>query len=241
MSFRQVVLPQDREQLERGLLMPVDAKGRVRTLEDIRAVKKGGQTFDCDVALSEIRQSPGGPSLFTVVIRDITERKRIEAEKTARIEQLERELRSFEQLSRPGRTDATARAFGMKPLRDNAFVTFQALVRRYQDLMDVAVDQRVFGAEQSMPQALHELVDQLASLRAGPRDIVEIHSAAVRGKTSNVPSPKAQAYIEESQFMLLQLMGHLVSHYRPYALGSVAARPSHPTRNSVEEGVQSDG
>ena len=58
------------------------------------------------------------------------------------------------------------------------------------------------------------MADELGFLKAGPRDVVQIHRAVLKKKTREVVIAKAQAYAEEGRLLALELMGHLVSYYR---------------------------
>jgi PAS domain S-box-containing protein len=155
-----------------------------------------------------------------LAIRDVTDRKRAEeAEAQARanaerIERLERELRSLEQLSAPPSAAVTAQLFGLAPLRESVPDTFNELVQRYGNLMDLALEQRAYRVEHNISERLRSLAERVGFLKAGPRDVVEIHSTALKRKTREVIPAKAQAYVEEGRLMVLELMGYLVSYYR---------------------------
>ncbi|MDY6994286.1 MAG: response regulator, partial [Pseudomonadota bacterium] len=60
----------------------------------------------------------------------------------------------------------------------------------------------------------------LIFLKAGPRDIIEIHSTALKIPQTQSTPQKMLAYHQEGQFLILELMGCLVSHYRSYTLGA---------------------
>jgi hypothetical protein len=47
-----------------------------------------------------------------------------------------------------------------------------------------------------------------------PRDVVEIHLAAMRARAEEAPPQKTQAYVEEGRVLVLELMGHLANFYR---------------------------
>jgi len=47
-------------------------------IRETRALRKNGEEFDCEIAMSEVGVPAGSRRLFTVVIHDITERKRAE-------------------------------------------------------------------------------------------------------------------------------------------------------------------
>lgn len=151
--------------------------------------------------------------------RQAAERQAAEREAAERIQQLEGELRALEQLSGPPQTAVTAQLFDVAPLRDTVPATFNDLVRCYGDLMDLALDQQAYKVNHDVSESLRAVVEQLGFLRAGPRDVVEIHSSALKRKTREVTHIKAQVYIEEGRLMVLELMGYLVSFYRDYTSG----------------------
>jgi DNA-binding response OmpR family regulator len=131
-----------------------------------------------------------------------------------RRERQEQELRSLERLSGRGSTQTTARAFGVEPLSKALPERFAQLVVRYQQLLDVALDERTYKGESRLSDALREFADQIGFLDAGPRDVVELHTAALRGRIAGAPPRRAQAYVDEARVMVLELMGYLVAYYR---------------------------
>ena len=70
-----------------------------------------------------------------------------------------------------------------------------------------------------MSEALRELADRLGAVRAGPRDVVDLHTVVLRQRLATATVEQAAAYGEEGRLLLLELMGDLVSYYRGYALG----------------------
>ena len=80
---------------------------------------------------------------------------------------------------------------------------------------------------------LYNIAEELGYLRAGPRDVVELHSSALKRKTGVVSHVKAQAYVEEGRVTLLELMGHLVSYYRTYSLGTTAVKMNNRSMEEV--------
>jgi DNA-binding NarL/FixJ family response regulator len=155
-------------------------------------------------------------NLLARSIRYAIERQRLltELEQARQRQQHERELRSLEQLSAPPSAAVTAQLFGVAPLRESVPDTFNELVQHYGELMDLALEQRAYRVEHDVSGELRSISARLGFLRAGPRDVVEIHSYALKGKTREVAPAKAQAYVEEGRLMVLELMGYLVSYYR---------------------------
>jgi len=90
--------------------------------------------------------------------------------------------------------------------------------------MDLALEQQAYKVEHDISGKLRTIAEELGYFKAGPRDVVEIHSSALRKKTSETSHARAQAYAEEGRMMVLQLMGHLASYYRTYFPGTITMK-----------------
>jgi PAS domain S-box-containing protein len=208
--------------IEAGALQRVidDLMGKGRISFEGEKVRKGGERFPAQVLFTLTKDRGGRVVGFVEIVGDLTERKRAEeAEAQARasaerIEQLERELRSLERLSASPSTAVTAQPLDVAPLRESMPDAFNELVKRYGELMNLALEQRAYKVEHNISEQLRSLAERLGLLRAGPRDIVEIHSNTLKGQTKVVTPQKAQAYVEEGRLMVLELMGYLASYYR---------------------------
>jgi PAS domain S-box-containing protein len=183
-------------------------------------VTKGGKSFSAQILFTLTKNRDGKVVGFIEITADLTERKKVE-EANLRIGQLEQELKSLARVSPPKRTSVTAQSFGLQPLEQSSPDLFKQLVRRYEDLTDLALEQRAYRVQHEIPAKLQDMAEELVFYKAGPRDVVEIHTRALKNKTASaVNSVRAQAYIEEGRMMLLQLMGHLASQYRIYSMGT---------------------
>jgi len=133
--------------------------------------------------------------------------------------QQQRELRALEQFSRTVPAPVTARRFGATPLREGMPAAFDELSRQYAALIEQAFEQRIYKVDNFVSDGLRGLADRLGALRAGPRDVVELHTVVMRQRLATAAPEQVEAYGEEGRLLILELMGHLVSHYRGYALG----------------------
>jgi DNA-binding response OmpR family regulator len=159
-------------------------------------------------------------SLLVRVLRYATERYTLLAalEQTWQREQRERELQTLELFPTFLPTTVTSQTFGLGPLRESFPDIFNELVQRYCDLLDLALEQRAYKVEHTVSEALRALSERLGFLKFGPRDVVEIHSMALKKSLNGTTPQKAQAYTEEGRWMVLELMGYLVSYYRNYSI-----------------------
>ena len=130
----------------------------------------------------------------------------------------EQEIQLLEQLI-AGSTNLSNQLSDLEPLRQRAADVFSELVQRYGDLMDEALEQSTYKVDYQISQKLSTLAEQLGFLKATPRDIIEIHTQALKQKTQAVGVKKSQAYTKEGRFLLLELMGNLVTYYRRYFIG----------------------
>jgi PAS domain S-box-containing protein len=134
----------------------------------------------------------------------------------SRWELLERELGELEQLSAP---EQGRRRVGVGPLQQVASV-FAELSKRYGELLELSLERRVYKNVTAEPsEGLRSLGERLGALRAGPRDVVDLHTQVLGAKARGAPIAKAQAYVAEGRLLVLELMGYLVAFYRNSAFG----------------------
>lgn len=137
----------------------------------------------------------------------------------ARRQDQEREFRSLERLSEPQPANVTAQMFGLSPLAKGNSQVFDQIIQKYADLLDLALHQRTYKVADTVAGELENLAKQIGFLKAGPRDVIDIHTTALKIKTDKASYTKAKAYTEEGRIMVLELMGYLTSFYRTYASG----------------------
>jgi DNA-binding NarL/FixJ family response regulator len=105
-----------------------------------------------------------------------------------------------------------SRMAGSRSLREMLPEGFEEFVQTYVGLLDEAVNAR---ADTSQKRADSRSIAQgLAFLRAGPKDVVEIHGEALKRKGGYWTPVEAQAYVEEARLLVVEVMGHLVAEYR---------------------------
>jgi PAS domain S-box-containing protein len=152
---------------------------------------------------------------------DVTELKLAEEEKAhlmvERIRELETTLHYLEQIAMPPEAEVTGRLLGVKPLRESAPDLFDDLVESYDGIMDRALERKIYKIEDNLSDCLADIAGQLCFLKAAPRDVVELHSAALKRKNRSVPTSRMRGYLDEGHFLLVELMGHLATSYRHQA------------------------
>ncbi len=166
------------------------------------------------------------PEHRLILVREITEQKRLNdqvAEASAealnrqqRIEQLERDARLLQQFTDESTADGVGRQDHLpaEPLRTTRPDLFCDLVAQYEQILEQMLEQVNYQVDHRLTGHLQSMSTQLGSLSAGPRDVVEIHSLALRRKCAEASVQKARGYTDEGRMLVLELMGHLVSYYR---------------------------
>lgn len=91
---------------------------------------------------------------------------------------------------------------------------FAELVADYRRILDQAVEQVLYRVEHPVERSVRRLAQRAGDLRAGPRDVIEIHAAAVDGDRREHAPQRARLQLAEGRVRLLELMGHLVTYYR---------------------------
>ena len=149
-----------------------------------------------------------------------TARERERAEKLAAdIERLKRERLSLEEMVSSSKS-TTASVYGLKPMREGTPDIFKRMVQQYALLLETALKEQIYKVEYDTRMKLHELAHELGLVKAGPRDIVDIHLESIDRMTKGFSQSRKGAYEEEGRFLLIELMGYLVSAYRTKAFGS---------------------
>jgi DNA-binding response OmpR family regulator len=151
----------------------------------------------------------------------------------ARWTETAREIESLEQFPRLPHTAVAAQSLGLTSLREGLPDLFDELVQHYGELLDQSLEQRIYKVNYQLAESLRALGDQLGFIKAGPRDVVQIHHAALLKKAANVTVPKSRAYIEEGRLLILELMGNLVSYYRNYTLSMSVGSISGATKDDA--------
>jgi DNA-binding NarL/FixJ family response regulator len=127
----------------------------------------------------------------------------------------------------PGRVVA-AELYGDEPVAVSAPQAQQQLQRRYGALLRLAVDQRVHRQQDKLSEELVSLAQRLGALRAGPRDVMTMHTQALRARLRQAAAAEVDALLDESRLLALRLMGELLLHYRRFSLAPRAGRPADP-------------
>jgi DNA-binding NarL/FixJ family response regulator len=134
------------------------------------------------------------------------------------------ELEAWAAMCKPSPLPVAQKSFGQSSLKESAGSLFGDLARQYLEILDHSLEERAMKTKKGVVEQLKSLADELGALGAGPRDVVELHTAAITTKLHGQPLPKAKAYVIEGRLLLLKLMGDLASFYRNLSLGKAPQR-----------------
>ncbi|MBK1650062.1 response regulator [Rhabdochromatium marinum] len=164
--------------------------------------------------------------LLKRALRYAIERSRLRrrAEMAEAVVRRERERRDIEQigLNTPGSSEV-ARLYDAAPLRESDASLFNTIVEDYISLVTREASSQVYKtAQRDRAGHIKALAKQLGFLGSGPRDVIAIHTEALRAIAERVPASDERLISLESRLVVLELMGYLVSFYRRYYWNSPA-------------------
>lgn len=114
-------------------------------------------------------------------------------------------------------TSATARAYGHLPLVEGAPSLFATLTEEYNRAMEEAMREVSYRVETERSRIVSELGQSLGRFGATPKDVVELHVAALREASNGKNSSQVRGLKDEARLILVEVMGNLASYYRRYA------------------------
>ena len=164
------------------------------------------------------------------ILHALAEARRERQEQQERQEQREQELKRVEAIATARSTNVTAHLYGAVPLRESLPDTFAHFVERYGALLGLSLDEQAYREAPAVSPHLRDLAEELGFVRAGPRDVTELHVAALNHKIKQETPARSQAYFEEGRIVLIELMGHLLSYYRIHSLGMPTHLGHSPSR-----------
>lgn len=123
-------------------------------------------------------------------------------------------LDGYKSLSSEGTaTGVTAAMAGLGPIRDRSRDTFHVMAQQYWQLLTAYLEQ--LGYKKERPRDfMAGLVTQLGDMGAGPRDLLDLHVAALECVVQVESVEKARAFVIEGRLLALEMMGLLVDYYR---------------------------
>jgi hypothetical protein len=184
------------------------------------------RSFDCHAGVrwyrltaSPIENGDPGRMLRGLIVVDVTHRiqenQRLALAAWGHGEQFELEAAALEQMVLEANpVGVTAVLYGQQTLREVAPDAFVILAGEYEAALEQALEERAYRVPARRSERLRELANKLGHLGGGPRDVIDLHQHALREKKVVPDGIKRRTYLEEGRLLVLELMGHLASHYR---------------------------
>ncbi|MDH4128401.1 MAG: response regulator [Spirochaetota bacterium] len=169
-------------------------------------VKKGAQDY--------LPKDKLNSKILSRMIKYSIERKRIEQEYLRQLERQKEEIHFLEKLYSMPEAYSNKSFYDKEPIRIAMLEIFNELVQHYGDAIDIALERRSYKLDTNISEKLQFIGNQMGFLKATPRDIIELHTIAIKDKIRKVNYAKSKAYIEEGRLMILELMGYLAMYYR---------------------------
>jgi DNA-binding response OmpR family regulator len=195
--------------------------------------RENDRAFAVKAIQSGARDCIGGDEVSAPLLRRVAryaiERNRMQRrlDETRTQKERETELLKLGSLCGPANLTATLKSLASRPLMDARPREFGDEIENYGLLLDRLLNATSEDERNTVKEDLHGLADRLGALNAGPRDVVEIHKAALSQKLGGPFLTDTNASIEEGRLLLLQLMGYLVSYYRRLSWGRRATSIKH--------------
>lgn len=122
-------------------------------------------------------------------------------------ERRERELRAIQ--------EAVSDLDAVQPpaVKESIYV-FEQLVADYRSALMKSLEEMSFKVPQEVPDQMRVLANKLGEMHAGPKDVIDIHTLALKQVCMDKTVLVEQPITDEARIMLIQLMGYMCRFYR---------------------------
>lgn len=166
-----------------------------------------------DILLTKSTTVDGKDSVLVGIAKDLRTIKLLEANSGETENYTNRELEIWEKMTVPS-TRLTEITYEVSAFTDEKSEIFINMVNAYRQLIDLAIEQRIYKIERENKLKQRMYANELGFLKAGPKDLIKIHTTFFKTLDGKLNSKKAAIYHEEARIILLAVMGYLVSFYR---------------------------
>lgn len=182
----------------------------------LMAIKLGAQDYIVKDELTNV--------VLAKTLRYAVTRYRL-AKQTEQMKNYEQQLAELEQINQVISTESksiiTKKAYGISLLSERAPQVFNSAVEDFSRIFDLTIESDLYKIEHDTNSPIKSLTNTLGMNLTGPKDIIQITNQVLKQKAqSNIK--KNELYIQESRFLMIKLMGHLISFYRNYAQGMIS-------------------
>lgn len=130
------------------------------------------------------------------------------------LRELRQTLSNYRLLSSEGApTSVTASMAGLGPLKKRQPKLYEELARSYSALLDSYLRQLAYK-EDKPRDLMARIATRLGDAGASPRDLLDIHVAALECAMEGLNVERARFFVIEGRLLALEMMGLLVEYYR---------------------------
>lgn len=176
----------------------------------LAAVKMGAQDF---MVKHHVQ-----PNLLSHAIRYAIERSQLQdqIEKPPQPEPGQQELKILEEMLSSKHTSNASEFDSAPSLRASNPQLFASIVQIYQTVLSQGTVSQTLRVDTIMMSNLHVLGDELGRSNSDFRDILDIHTQALRQALASFSEEDSQKLLPGSRVAVLSLMGHLSEFYRAW-------------------------
>ncbi len=120
---------------------------------------------------------------------------------------------TFEPFDRQS-TEQTAKIHEQELIKNAYPNEFKSITKEYTVILNEAIQQRMFKNNENDSDLTKKITNKLGFLKAGARDIIDIHKEALKYMLNEDSAKRAFLIKEESRIVLLETMGYLLNFYR---------------------------
>lgn len=91
---------------------------------------------------------------------------------------------------------------------------FSKFTTEYVDVMKKQIDHRIYKSPNNVTEKLKDLAQEFGFLKAGPREVIEVHKKALSSLLQEPSAVKSYYVKEESRILLVEILGYLLMYYR---------------------------
>jgi CheY-like chemotaxis protein len=130
------------------------------------------------------------------------------------LRELRETLSSYRALSSDANfTNVTAAMAGLGPLKTRRPTLYEELTLIYGALLESYLRQLAYK-ENKPNDLMQRIATRLGDAGAGPRDLLDIHVAALESEMEGVSVERARFFVIEGRLLALEMMGLLVEYFR---------------------------
>lgn len=190
------------------------SEGNVLPSFELFLINTFNNLIPIDIQLTSSKDDNTSETVIIGIAKDLRPLKQLEAEMPENDNPAEnREFSAWESMENPN-TRQTELSYEVSALNDERSEIFFNMLNAYHDLVDVAIQQRIYKIDTDNSLKQRMFAKELGFLKAGPKDLIKIHTTFYRTLSGKINQKKIVMYHEEARLILLSVMGYLVSFYR---------------------------